>query len=660
LISFKPTAYFNPEPMDRNDERTNTAWVFAAAIFVAALAVYVTTLSRTVFWWDSGELAANARVLGIAHRPGFPLYVILGRVFGMFPFGEYFYRINFLSALSAAATLGIAGFVWWQLMFRRLKPASYLEGLVPLTLAMIALGGTYTFWIQAVRTEVYATNILAIALLWACAWQLDDGELTGQRDGGRWLWAAALVGGLGMGLHHATFASVLPAFFLFFLAASRRRRWGPSIWIGAAALFALGLTIYFYLPIRALQNPALNWGWMRGATSPGWSAVVATDAYRDIAQTSLVSLLRRAYQISDILREQFQWGLLLFAAVGLWQWWRRARAWSLVAVGIVVTNIFVTALLVSDVAETNADIHGYLLPSILSMAFLAAGGVYAFGRLLSSVARHYLPSPSIRRTLWMSTVFMVLLLALAPGIIYSPYCNLSRNHLAHDFGVESIARLRTNGIVFLASTNWDFVLRGLRYVDGWRPDLTVINRDLLPSAWYRAWLFSKHPELANYPVPSDSVKLLTKLWAKTLAGAGFSVYWEFTEIDNDLIQQLVPAGHLFELTGRPVDVLGPGLISEQEEFERRSRFYGSAAEVPFDYDAKMVWVVNLYRAGMYYEARGLLGRAKELYQRALSAAPLDEKVIAAYVRVAPNHGFAVVPRSDGKTPREQRKVLSTP
>jgi hypothetical protein len=646
--------------MDSSDERTNSAWVFATTIFVAALAFYVTTLSRTVFWWDSGELAANARVLGIAHRPGFPLYVLLARVFGMFPFGEYFYRINFLSALSAAATLGIAGFVWWQLIFRRLRPASYLEGLVPLVLAMLAMGGTYTFWIQAVRTEVYAANILAIALLWACGWQVYDGGATGRSDGSRWLWAAAFVAGLGMGLHHATFASVLPAFFLFFAAAGRGRKWGMRTWGGAVALFVLGLTVYLYLPIRAQQDPPLNWGWTRGVKGLGWSAVVAADAYGDIVRTSLLGLLTRAHQISDIVVEQFQWGLLLFAVAGLWQWWRRARAWALMALGIVATNILVTALLVSEVAETNADIHGYLLPTMVSMAFLIAGGVYAFGRLLARVARRYLPSPSVRRVLWVSTVCMVLLLALAPGIIYGPYCNLSGNHLAHDFGVESIARLRSNGIVFLAGTNWDFVLRGLRYVDGWRPDLTVVNRDLLPAGWYRAWLFSKHLELADYPIPSDSVRLLPKQWAKTLAGAGFPVYWEFTEIDLDLVRQLVPAGHLFELTSRPIDVLGPSLIGEQEEFERRSRFYGAAERVPYDYDAKLVWVMNLYRAGMYYESRGLLGRAKELYQRALSVAPLDEDVIAAYVRVAPNHGFAVIPRPDTKTTREHGKVPPTP
>jgi hypothetical protein len=49
----------------------------------------------------------------------------------------------------------------------------------------------------------------------------------------------------------------------------------------------------------------------------------------------------------------------------------------------------------------------------------------------------------------------------------------------------------------------------------------------------------------------------------------------------------------------------------------------------------MVWVMNLYRAGMYYEARGLLGRAKDMFQRALSLRPQEDRLLRAYMRVAP-------------------------
>ena len=104
----------------------------------------------------------------------------------------------------------------------------------------------------------------------------------------------------------------------------------------------------------------------------------------------------------------------------------------------------------------------------------------------------------------------------------------------------------------------------------------------------------------------------------------------------DLTPQLVPAGHLFELQGETVDVLAPNLMEEQEDFERSSKFYGEPEQVMYDFDAKLVWVMNLYRAGMYYESRGLYTRAKALYERALSLSPYESKVLMAFMRVSPS------------------------
>ena len=43
--------------------------------------------------------------LGVPHPPGSPLYVLIGRVFTLFPIGEVALRINFMSALSSALAI---------------------------------------------------------------------------------------------------------------------------------------------------------------------------------------------------------------------------------------------------------------------------------------------------------------------------------------------------------------------------------------------------------------------------------------------------------------------------------------------------------------------------------------------------------------------------
>jgi len=619
-----------------NERDTNLAWLFAGAVFVILLGGYVATSCRTVFWWDSGELAANARVLGIAHRPGFPLYILVGRVFGMIPFGDYFYRINFMSALSAAISLATLGYLFVRIGARWWRKSRTWEIVLAAALPILAVAGTYTYWIQAVRAEVYAPNLMVVCLLLLALWRFDESIATDRREAARWVCLAGLLGGLGMALHHATFASVLPAALLLILW--RAHRYGLKLrHLSLVAVCGLiGLSVYLYLPVRAALNPVLNWGWVSGVSSPDWSAVAAADSYHYLIETTPAEYVGRIKLILALYVDQVQWALIVLAVLGAWQWWHTRRRWMLVALGIFTANLAVTALLVTDFSDTNADVHGYLLPSLAALLFLVAAGVAGLFRQLTQVGRRFLPHAIVRHMVWSAVVFLLVLMMITPALIYLPFCNLSQNRLAYDFGSESISDLMPGAVVMLAGTNWDFVLRGLRYGNGWRPDLIVINRDLMPSAWYRHWLFQQHPELATVEILSDSSGLKLKKWGVDLATHAFTVYWEFTERDMDLTPQMVPAGHLFELLAKPVEVLSPTLLREQEEFERRSKFYGAPERVMYDFDAKMVWVMNLYRAGMYYESRGLYSRAKELYQRALSLSPYEADILFAFLRVSPS------------------------
>ena len=85
----------------------------AGMVFVTTLLLYGWTLAPTVTLVDSGELIVVAHGLGVAHPPGFPLWVILAHLASLVPLGNVALRINFSSALfaalaSATLTLGVA------------------------------------------------------------------------------------------------------------------------------------------------------------------------------------------------------------------------------------------------------------------------------------------------------------------------------------------------------------------------------------------------------------------------------------------------------------------------------------------------------------------------------------------------------------------------
>jgi hypothetical protein len=83
-------------------------WIGGLAVFLAAFGVYCATLSRTVGFVDSGELALVSHTLGIAHPTGYPLYTLFSHLFTFIPFFEPLVRINLFSALAASAAA--AGF----------------------------------------------------------------------------------------------------------------------------------------------------------------------------------------------------------------------------------------------------------------------------------------------------------------------------------------------------------------------------------------------------------------------------------------------------------------------------------------------------------------------------------------------------------------------
>ena len=89
-------------------ESTRLRLIAAGLVFASALILYAITLAPTVTLVDSGELIVAARRLGVAHPPGFPLYVLLAHLATIFPFGNVAVRVNFASsvfATLAAATL---------------------------------------------------------------------------------------------------------------------------------------------------------------------------------------------------------------------------------------------------------------------------------------------------------------------------------------------------------------------------------------------------------------------------------------------------------------------------------------------------------------------------------------------------------------------------
>ncbi len=149
----------------------------ALAVFAAVLAVYLWTLAPTVTFWDAGEFIAAAKILGIPHPPGTPLFVLIGNVWGgLVPIGDFAYRTNLMTAAFSAAAAALFFLLVAQAL-RGWKPADAgvrggndvfaVGGAVA---AAVVSAFVFTVWQNSNETEVYMVAAFSIAAIAWLAW----------------------------------------------------------------------------------------------------------------------------------------------------------------------------------------------------------------------------------------------------------------------------------------------------------------------------------------------------------------------------------------------------------------------------------------------------------------------------------------------------------
>jgi 4-amino-4-deoxy-L-arabinose transferase-like glycosyltransferase len=220
----------HPEYSNEPDKRD---YLVALILVILFLAAYVRTLAPDILYSDSAEFQCLAYTLGITHSTGYPIYLVLGRLLGFLPINNPAWRISLLSAVCAAITIG--GTYLLARYFTRSR--------VGAALGSVALGISYTFWSQAVIAEVYtpALAFLVAIMLLLFHWQTEPGKRN------LFLLAAALLAGIGFGVHASVWLVAPPAVALVLWTLWRRpasrSEWIRSFSFGLLGALA-GLAIY--------------------------------------------------------------------------------------------------------------------------------------------------------------------------------------------------------------------------------------------------------------------------------------------------------------------------------------------------------------------------------------------------------------------------------
>jgi hypothetical protein len=484
-------------------------YAYALATFVLVFLVYLATLAPTTAFWDTSEYIAAARVLGIPHPPGNPLFTITAHSFGLLPLSSsYAVRINLFAAFTSAAAAG-----FWFLVAER-----WLRGIVASRWARYgaAFGGvlvgatSWSVWNQStVNEKVYTLSLLSIALVMWLVVRWGDDDPGSHRD--RWLVLIAYVLALSS-TNHLMGLLAVPALVVYVLWTDWRVLTRPPVLVGIVIAAVVGVSLnYLYLPLRAAQYPPINEG------EPVCRGLIQVLTFKCQALSEVLN--RVQYGKPPLTERQASF---VGQLANFWQYysWQFARDWG--RFSGVATAIF-TALGLSGLwalwkSDRRAGVAGLALLGTLSLAlvfymnfkygfsqypdqpslprevrerdyfFIGSFAVFGafvalgLGALMQGIVDSLRDRGSMKAR-WTAAA-PVLVLAFIP--LAGNRLTASRAHetMARDFAWDMLQSVEPYGILITAGDNDTFPLWYAQEVEGVRPDVTLANLSLMNTEWH--------------------------------------------------------------------------------------------------------------------------------------------------------------------------------
>jgi hypothetical protein len=417
------------------------ALLLAAAILVA---IYAATLPPSLTWAhygaDGGDLAAAVALRRIPHPPGFPTYLLLGRVFAHLPWGDVAGRLSVMSAAFAAGSVLLTA-ASFRIVIRG-ERASDPSRFCVLVACTLITGLSPLLWSQALIVEVYGPAAFFSALLLYLALRRVPA------------WVLGLVWGVGLGVHPVL---LFLAPLVVAVAGRSPSRVGLALLAGVAGW---GL-VYGPLLLVWPSNPS-PWGDV--STLSGWWALVTGQLYRGYALgLPLAAWPRRLLAWAGLLARQFTPLGLVLVYLG----WRRLRGGG---PALPLALAFGSASLFA-LAYDTVDSFVYLVPLLpLAGVWLGVGLQVLAGELRR---RH-------RLAVWLLLLLPVLQVGLWWGRM-----DLSAERGARVWAEGVLEEAPHGAVVITAQDAHTFTLWYVRDVLGRRPDVVVLDRDLWALPAYR-------------------------------------------------------------------------------------------------------------------------------------------------------------------------------
>jgi hypothetical protein len=363
-------------------------------------------------------------------------------------------RVAALSALLAAAGVGL-----FLLLGLRLGLSRTAAGT-----GALLLGFSFPVWAVAVDVEVYSLTLVLVLLLWLAVESAEQGGS---------LPVLGYLAGLALTNHMSAASTVLGVALAVVLLYRRGLvRRVPVL----ALLFLLGVSPYLFLVLRARAGPLFAWG--NPSNLDGFIWHVTGKQYQVwMFSESFSEVMRNAGRGAGLLGRSFLYVLVPVVFYGAVRLFRQRPS---LAVGLAVSAVAAFAYAVN---YSIPDIESYYLPCLVALGVF---GMVGLDGLAQRVGKW-------RHVAWVAGVAALLLNFRVAG--------KQGDYVAYDHAMNTLASAGQNATII---TDWWDVYSPvfyLQHIEQVRPDVCMIDKELIRRSWYFDYLSRAYPWLVERSRP---------------------------------------------------------------------------------------------------------------------------------------------------------------
>ena len=453
--------------------RSSILWhsLVCLGIFVA---VYVKCTSASIPSGDAGDFIISAYHFGVAHPPGYPLYVTIGYIWMcILPFGTPEFQLNLLTSIIG----GVAAFVVYITTFRltRFVPSAILASSV--------FAFSHLTWFHSIGAEIFALNNLFCGMLIFWVVKFQRAAVTSRA---KIAVEASFISGLSMCNQHTSILFIAVIGMWMFVTLLRDKAISRRQFVQTGVAFLLGMLPYLQLPLSAyFSNSPITWG-----NHTTLKAILVHITRGDYGSMRLTNSDRPADFLvnfrlltSDMIQE-----LGILTAVLCVFCLVTARNFPSIKTEV---NVYVSALslyILFFCKQANIDTSSPLLVGVLERFWMQSNIVVSvlsgcgLWTLYSTILTKY---PRFKSGL--NAIFLIGALLVASCQVSRNYssCDMSDNKIVENYGRAILDGLPPNSVVLLSGDVPSYSTRYLRYCEGYRDDVDVINSDIWVYPWFK-------------------------------------------------------------------------------------------------------------------------------------------------------------------------------